>query len=94
VVKRLYPEFRDIDSLLQEPRKGLIELEMQLNKNLMKQCTMAFVGDPFHVGIPLAYLQLLEYEIEDLTVLMEAKSSDEPEEDFRAYLTMRQIAKG
>lgn len=94
VVKRLYPELTDVDSLFQEPRKGLIELEMQLNKNLMKQCTMAFVGDPFHVGIPLAYLQLLEYEIEDLTVLMEAKSSGEPEEDFRAYLTMRQIAKG
>jgi V/A-type H+-transporting ATPase subunit C len=92
IVKRIYPSLSDIDSMLQEPHMGLIELEMELHRDLMRQCTAAFVGDPFHIGIPLAYLQLLEFEIQDLTVLMEAKSASGPEQDIRPYLNLRQKA--
>ena len=42
----------------------------------------AFVGDPFHIGIPIAYLVLSEYEVKDLTVLIEAKATGIPVRTF------------
>ena len=93
LVKRIYPELVDVDTLLQDPRKGLPELELQLKRHVMKQCVAAFTGTPFHIGIPLAFLELLELEIQDLTVLMEAKSAKGPFEDFRVYLMMGQLQK-
>ncbi len=93
IVKRIYPQLENIDSLLQEPRKGLPELELQLRRQVMQQCVNAFVGNPFHIGIPLAFLQLLEYEIQDLTVLLEAKSAEGPSEDFRPFVMMGQTPK-
>ena len=68
----------------------LPELELQLKRFLMHQCVNAFIGTPFHIGLPLAFLELLELEIQDLTVLMEAKSAKGPFEDFRIYLMMGQ----
>jgi V/A-type H+/Na+-transporting ATPase subunit C len=90
LVKRIYPDLEDVDTLLQDPRKGLPELELQLKRLVMKRCEAAFLGTPFHIGIPLAFLELLETEIHDLTVLMEAKSAKGPLEDFRVYLMMGQ----
>jgi vacuolar-type H+-ATPase subunit C/Vma6 len=52
----------------------------------MKQCTAAFVGSPFHIGIPLAFLVLSDLEIQDLVALIEAKSSDITDEDMRSVL--------
>jgi V/A-type H+/Na+-transporting ATPase subunit C len=93
MVRRIYPNLVDVDTLLQEPRKGLPELELQLKRYVMHQCVNAFLGTPFHIGLPLAFLQLLELEIQDLTVLMEAKSARGPFEDFRVYLMMGQAQK-
>jgi vacuolar-type H+-ATPase subunit C/Vma6 len=52
----------------------------------MQQCLAAFTGNPFHIGLPLAFLILSQLEVEDLTVLIEAKSSQMPEEEFRPFL--------
>jgi vacuolar-type H+-ATPase subunit C/Vma6 len=46
----------------------------------------AFIGDPFHIGIPLAYLLLSDFEVQDLIVLIEAKSSSAADEDYRPLL--------
>jgi V/A-type H+-transporting ATPase subunit C len=86
VVKRIYPVLGDIEASLQEPGQGLPALELSLKRQVAKQCLAAFVGDPFHIGIPLAYLLLSEYEIHDLTVLIEAKSSQLAIEEYRPYL--------
>ena len=86
VVKRIYPGLGDIEASLQEPGEGLPALELALKRMVAKQSLAAFVGDPFHIGIPLAYLLLSEYEIQDLTVLIEAKSSQLPIEAYRPYL--------
>jgi len=86
VVKRIYPALGDIEASLQEPGQGLPALELSLKRQVAKQCMAAFVGDPFHIGIPLAYLLLSEYEIQDLTVLIEAKSSQLAIEEYRPYL--------
>jgi V/A-type H+/Na+-transporting ATPase subunit C len=86
VVRRIYPALGDIEASLQEPGQGLPALELSLKRQVANQCQAAFVGDPFHIGIPLAYLLLSEDEIQDLTVLIEAKSSQLPIEAYRPYL--------
>jgi vacuolar-type H+-ATPase subunit C/Vma6 len=77
---------KDVDALLDESGKGLPELELQLKRSVMRQCRAAFTGDPFTIAIPLAYLVLSDFEIQDLTVLIEAKSSNLKAEEFQPYL--------
>jgi V/A-type H+-transporting ATPase subunit C len=86
VVTRLYPQLTGVDALLQQPQRGLPELELQLQRHVAEQCQTAFAGYPFHVGIPLGYLILTEWEIQDLTVLIEAKSAHMPVERFGSHL--------
>jgi V/A-type H+-transporting ATPase subunit C len=86
VVSEIYPMLAETAPLLREPRQGLPQLEVQLQRHVANECRQAFVGHPFNVGIPLAYLVLMELEIQDLTVLIEAKSSQVPSEGFRRYL--------
>ncbi len=86
VVGRVFPGIPDLSTLLENPRTGLPQLETILKRRLMQQCLSAFIGNPFHIGIPLAFLILSQLEIEDLTVLIEAKSSQMPEEEFSPYM--------
>lgn len=88
VIARVFPRLPDTQALLQEPRKGLQELEIQLYRHIADRCRAAFVGYPFHLGIPLAYLLLSEYEVQDLTVLIEAKAVQMPLEYFEAHLVL------
>jgi V/A-type H+-transporting ATPase subunit C len=86
ILSRLYPGVPDINALLEEPRRGLPTLELQVKRYLMQQCIAAFVGNPFHVGVPLAFLVLSDLEVQDLTVLIEAKYTDLPVDTFRPYM--------
>jgi V/A-type H+-transporting ATPase subunit C len=86
VVGRIHPDLTDMDALLQDRRSGLPELELRLQRDVVERCRRAFVGYPFHIGVPLAYVVLNELEIQDLTVLVEAKSSQMPAEVFRPHL--------
>ena len=61
-------------------------LELELKRHVMRRCLAAFVGNPFHIGLPLAYLILHDLEIQDLTVLVEAKAARLPAEEFRPFL--------
>ena len=86
VVGRVFPGIPDLNTLLEDPRRGLPQLEVILKRRLMEQCLSAFIGNPFHIGVPLAFLVLSDLEVQDLTVLIEAKSSGMPEEEFQPYL--------
>lgn len=86
IVGRLYPGVPDINALLEDPKRGLPTLELQLKRYLMQQCMAAFVGNPFHVGVPLAFLVLSDLEVQDLTVMIEAKFTDLSAETYRPYL--------
>jgi V/A-type H+-transporting ATPase subunit C len=88
IVAQVYPDLTDVESLLQEPRSGLPHLELQLQRYVVEQCRAAFIGYPFHIGIPLAYVVLNEMEIQDLTQLIEAKSLQIPVERFEPQLLM------
>ncbi len=86
IVTRTFPSLNEVNTLLEHPQTGLPKLEVQLKRQVIKQCTAAFIGNPFHVGLPLAFLILSDLEIQDLVVLIEAKSSDVPDDDFRSVL--------
>jgi V/A-type H+/Na+-transporting ATPase subunit C len=86
VVSRHFPGVPDVSALLENPQNGLPRLEVLLKREIMKQCLAAFVGSPFHIGLPLAFLILHDFEVQDLVVLIEAKSSGMPEEDYRPFL--------
>jgi V/A-type H+-transporting ATPase subunit C len=88
VVRRVFPALADPGPLLQEPRSGLPDLERRLQQYLVRECRLAFTGYPFHVGVPLAYLLLSELEIQDLTVLVEAKALGVPAERYRSHLAI------
>jgi V/A-type H+/Na+-transporting ATPase subunit C len=89
IVERVYPGLRNVNDLLEDASKGLAELEVQLQRDVIRQCRAVLLGNPFHVGVPLAYLILQEMEIQDLVVFIEAKSSRTPEEGFAPYLLMQ-----
>jgi len=86
VVGRVFPGIPDLNALLEEPRRGLPQLEVILKRRLLEQCLSAFIGNPFHIGVPLAFLILSNLEVQDLTVLVEAKSFKMPEDEFSAYM--------
>jgi len=86
IIARIYPNIEDVSTLLERPQSGLPKLEHLLKQQVMRQCVSAFIGDPFHIGLPLAYLLLSDFEIQDLIVLIEAKSSNLSDEEFRPLL--------
>jgi V/A-type H+-transporting ATPase subunit C len=92
VVERIYPSITDAASLLNEPQSGLPKLESQLKRQVMKQCMNAFIGNPFHIGVPLAFLILSDFEIQDLTVLIEAKFSGAADDEFKPFLLKTGLA--
>ncbi len=86
VLNRLYADISNVNAYLEQPRTGLPALELELKRHVMRQCLAAFVGNPFHIGLPLAYLVLHDLEIQDLTVLIEAKSARLPAEDYQPFM--------
>jgi len=93
IVNRLYPKIGDVGPLLEAPRTGLAELERRLQRYVMGECRRTFIGYPFHIGIPVAYVLLNEQEIHDLTVLIEAKAAHIPAETYSPLLLVRPLAR-
>ena len=88
IVMRVYPGLINVDNLLQDPERGLPKLELQLQRRLRQQLNAVFTGYPFHIGLPLAFVILNELELQDLTVLIEAKASGKSPAEFMHYLLM------
>jgi V/A-type H+-transporting ATPase subunit C len=88
IVERIYPGLSNLESLFQEPERGLPKLELQLQRRLRKQLKSIFTDYPFQIGLPLAFAMLNELEVQDLTVLIEAKATQIPAEKFEPYLLM------
>jgi V/A-type H+/Na+-transporting ATPase subunit C len=91
-ISRLYPRIPDVNALLEEPKTGLPKLEVLLKREILSECLAAFVGSPFHIGIPLAFLVMHDLEVQDLIILTEAKSSHLAEEEYRPFLLKSNLA--
>ncbi len=85
-ISRLYPGISDVNAMLEDLKTGLPKLEVILKRALLKRCLAAFVGSPFHIGIPLAFLVMSDLEVQDLIVLVEAKSTNLAEDEYRPFL--------
>ncbi len=94
VVRRIFPHLPALDGLAPLSGKGLANLEQQLQYHIIRTCQRMFVGYPFHIGIPLAYVWLHEYEIRDLTVLIEAKASQLAPGAFTPLLDLQPLVSG
>ena len=88
VVKKIYPTLQGLDDFYAEPEAHIEELEHALRRYIVDACRAAFIGYPFHIGIPLGFLWLNEYEINDLTVVVEAKASGLAPQVFLPMLNM------
>lgn len=88
ILERIYPNLIDVEALLEDATSGLPKLELQMQRQIFKQFRSVFTGYPFHIGLALAFPILSELEIQDLTVLIEAKSAKMPAEKFVPYLLM------
>ncbi len=88
ILDRLYPGLSDIETLLQQPERGLPKLELQLQRRMRRQLKEVFTSYPFQIGLPLAFALLIELEVQDLTVLVEAKAAQMPVERFAPYLLL------
>ena len=86
IVKKIYPDLTNLDQIFLDIKTGLPKLELLLQKNVANQCHSAFVGNPFQIGIPLAYLVLFDLEIQDLVVLLEAKTNQTSIEELKGFL--------
>jgi V/A-type H+-transporting ATPase subunit C len=91
VINRIFPGIPDVNVLLENPQSGLPKLEVLLKRRIMQDCLAAFVGNPFHIGIPLAFLVMHDFEVQDLIVLIEAKSSGLPEDEYRPFLLRTEL---
>ena len=89
-VVEIYPVLEKFLTTMRDPVKDLPELEIRLQRLLAAQCRQAFVGFPFHIGILIAYIFLVELEIQDLTVLLEAKSLGIPRVNYQPFLIMNE----
>ena len=89
VVGRIY---RGVDGLAQlsfdEPRAALGKLEHALEQLVVRRCRDTFMGEPFHVGMPVAYLLLNEQETKNLISIIEAKASRLSREALEALVVL------
>jgi V/A-type H+-transporting ATPase subunit C len=88
VVERLYPGMHNVEAMLLDPERGLPKLELELQRRMRQQFIAVFESYPFTIGLALALVQLSELELQDLTVLIEAKASQMPAEEYVPYLLM------
>lgn len=92
VISKIYPTIQDVNTLLENPQTGLPKLEQQLKRQVIKTCMAAFLGDPFHIGIAIAYLLLFDFEVQDLIVLIEAKSTKIVDEEYLPLMLKTSVA--
>src|SRR5258706_7495820 len=85
-ISRLYPDISDISTMLEDPKAGLPKLEVMLKRALLKRCLAAFVGSPLHIRIPLAFLVTIDLVAQELTVLIDAYTSNLAHDDYRPFL--------
>lgn len=86
IIPKIYPSLGVVnDKSLYEVQK-LSYWEVMLQRMFRQHCQSKLVGFPFNLGGPLAYLFLLEYEIQDLTLLIEAKSLGLSRESYSPFL--------
>lgn len=77
-----YPDALDAAS------KELDELDLLIRKKVVEACRAIFSGYPFHAAIPLAYLELKQNEIMNLTTIANGKLEEVPRTSIEKNLVL------
>jgi V/A-type H+/Na+-transporting ATPase subunit C len=89
VVDRIYKgDDHPAELSFEDPRAGLQALEHALAQLVVKRCHATFLGDPFHIGLPIAYLLQNEQEIRNLISVIEAKASRLSRDSLEALVVL------
>lgn len=56
-----------------EDTQSLFPLEQEFKRFILKENNRVFCGDRFHMGVPLAYLNLRENEVRNITAILHGK---------------------
>lgn len=86
IANEAYPELALENKSTLGTGEQLSFLEAALTRRIKRLCELTFGKQPFSLGTSIAYLLLLEYEIQDLIILIEAKAAGFPKERFEPYL--------
>lgn len=86
IIREIYPNLADKVPTIGGEGEQLSLWEVELTRDIARLCNSAFLAQPFSLGPSLAYLLLLEYEIQDLVMLIEAKASDMTRANYQPYL--------
>lgn len=93
VVVRVYPELQAVVAMRDSDLKvELPKLETAMKRAMARRCMAAFLGNPFHIGLPLAYLVLHDLELQDLITLLEAKATSSMPEEYEPFLVGLPVA--
>lgn len=86
LVAEVYPALAPVISQEGKVLKKLPLIELELKRLLWRTCHTTFMNNSFNIGLLLAYLILLEFEIQDITLLLEAKSLGISASVYSSYL--------
>ena len=86
VIGEIYPNLADKVSSSGGEGQQLSLWEVELTREIARVCYSAFSAQPFSLAPSLAYVLILEYEIQDLVLLIEAKMSSIASENYLPYL--------
>lgn len=74
IVNKVFPELADTIEMGTLGSFDLALIETLIQRLILLKCRLAYTGVPFNIGVLLALMIQLEYEVHDLTLLIEAKS--------------------
>lgn len=73
-----------------EETQSFFALENEFGQYILKQNRRLFGGDRFHMGIPIAYLNLKGNEIRNITAILQGKEEDLEVEQIEKTVTLLQ----
>lgn len=90
-IARTYPKLAEALSVSKMEKNALPLAEVEMQQKFLETCRSVFPSGKFDIGLPLAYLFVLEIEIQDLTLLIEAKALNISVESYSPFLINRVV---
>ncbi len=94
LVAKAYPAITPLLTGGEGVVKKLPLIEVALTRMFLQNCRSVFVGNAFNIGFVLAYLFILEIELQDITLLIEAKALGIQPERYNPYLINQLVVPG
>jgi vacuolar-type H+-ATPase subunit C/Vma6 len=90
-IQQIFERYSDIISAGvkdYEETGSLFALENEFKSYILKENTKIFGGDRFHLGIPVAYLNLKANEVKNITAILQGKEEDLSTEHIEETVTV------